>query len=252
LYDLWLPQDEDSENAIFMLENPDQQPPYTLSYEAIVNSVSMVTYMLPVNQEGQQRDPDFENAIANFYKQNHFEVDVSLLGKFRSAFAGIEGIEGPADRYVREITVVVPVYPRNQTQHVYNKLDWISPSNDRTASYLKTLVSSLSQLKHFELLETVVIKFKGPGAEDGSDIQFQGFVTQLATCIRELDQTLKASPRIIKEHSPCARCPFGDIHCEPMDLSHWFEEPTEEAIKNYERGAATIDEAMQILLSERI
>lgn len=250
LYDVWLPQEP--KNTIFMLEKSDQQPTDTLSYEAIVHSASMVSYMLPIDEDGKQRDPHFEHALANFYKRNHFEVDLSLLHKFRTSFAGFDGLDGAADRHVRAITVCVPIYPWNETRQAFDKFDWTWPRADEPVRYLKTLTWSLSQLNHFKLPKTVVIKFKGPGVADGSDIQFQAFITELAAWIMDPNDPLKIRYRFLREHTSCARCARGSRPCEDLDLSDWFEVPTEEAIKNYERGAATLKEAMQIRLAGMI
>lgn len=233
-----------------MLEDPDQQPPSTLSYDPIINAVYPVIHMLRIDQQGQRSDPDFDRAVADFYNQNHFEVDLSLLHRFRAAFTGIQGIDGAADRHVRDITVCVPVFPWDRTNRVYKRLDWASSSNKKTARYIKTLTSSLSQLKHFQCLKNVTIKFKGPGAEDGSDIQFQGFITQLAACIIDLINTLKVVPSIVRGHHICEDC--ADGICESTDLSRWFDKPTVQACKNYGRGVATLDEAMQIQISMKI
>ena len=162
-------------------------------------------------------------------------MDIELLPKFTTAFEHL-GIERAADRFVRKITVNVPLQPSHLKG---GHLEWTAPRDmSRSTRYADELTSSLSELKKSKKARNITVQFRGPGARNGSDVQFQAVLTRLAPDLRELINCLQDGVvEITKEHSLSA-------------LTHWFATPTNETVRGYRRGIASLDEAMQVQLSE--
>lgn len=220
----WLPE---TAQKVCLLDNPAHQKPESLSYRAMRSMMAMLLHMATMQQGGHQAEASaitdlVRSTVEGFYRFNTFEVDLHLLQEFFKAPSTSVDSQ-VVSKNTKHLIVVVQVQ-----------------SGDHRAQ--------LAQLLNFLDYNTtgiITIKFRGPGAKDGSDTKCQRKIAQLCGVINDILEKCQGqcTLNIVKE--------LG-LGISEYSIGKWFRKPSDEAVARFDNGTASYDECMQVQVAQWI
>jgi len=232
--EFWLPK---TNRTICLLDNPTHLRPKAPSYRPMKSMMAMLLHMAAMQHGDDQAKATTDlvtSTIKEFYLFNIFEVDLQLIREFFEPPSAVVDRQ-IVSKYIRHLTVIVQVQSDDETGQLACLLDFLNHN-----------------MNHHQ---RITIKFRGPGAKDGSDTNCQRKIAQLCGVINDIFE---------KCHGQWADDVFGQNRCtlnivreqglwgSEYSISKWFRKPSDEVIGKFDKGTASYDEGMQVQVAQWI
>lgn len=183
-----------------------------------------------------------------YYGENHFIVPLHLLHLFMVDRLQSEDMEVDVGPMVRRITVEVDLHDGNNAHYIYTEGSKHSPtsSSERRGQggLAEWTQERLQQLLGFRYSTKVVVKLRGGGMLDGSDLATHQTIRNIAVAVKVLmvqfGDELDVVKEVLRENRPY----------KAQSIRSYWEAPTRAVKERVRDGTGTFEDIVQVEIEE--